>query len=232
MASAQPLEPADVKELVQKATVFQLRETPTIHLVQAYNLINNSSIVKFSDRDTALKRTMDAMEKWREEHPEAEEGDVTSDPPTNVGGQDVDFNELSLSEQLEAVAEDAALATALGSSVQGDGGTTMQESEKPFRIKLPYTGKTRAPKKNSKRAKLLELMLGGQGVLIDELSGTLDGKEFNWPRKDAYEGIRHIHVSLGYGLDQYPDGRIYAHTDEPGKHFDHQQKMPAADTED
>lgn len=223
MSSAQPLELDDVKELVQKATIFQIKETPTIHLLQAYNFVTGRETKKFSGREVGVEQTMDAIEKWREEHPDTEEGDITADPPTDVGGQSVDFNTLTTEEQTEAVAADAAVAL-------GDGGTELVE--RPFRIKLPYTGKVRAPKKNSKRAKLLELMQNGYGVLIDELSGIIEGQEFNWPRKDAYEGIRHIHVSLGYGIDQYPDGRIYAHTDEPGKHFDHEQKMPAADSED
>lgn len=84
--------------------------------------------------------------------------------------------------------------------------------EKGFRIKLPYSGKVRPPKEKTKRAALLEKMLD-KGISLEEVMS-----QFGWAKKDAYEGIRHIHISLGYGIDQYADGRFYAHTELPGHH--------------
>jgi hypothetical protein len=192
----QQLASEDVQEFIAKASLSQVRETPSPHLVQVYNTVSGRPpITKFSTRDVAIDRTFDAIQTYREEHPELEEEEVVTQ----------DF------QTLPASAQETAPVTAA------------EEDEAPprqFRIKLPYTGKTRDTKKNSKRGKLLERMLDGRGILIEELAG----EPWNWQHKDAYEGIRHIHVSLGYGLDQYPDGRIYAHTDEPGQHFPHEQK--------
>jgi hypothetical protein len=88
-----------------------------------------------------------------------------------------------------------------------------EQENRAFRIKLPFNGQVRAPKANSKRAGLLDRMLDGKGITLEEAMS-----DFGWERKDAYEGIRHIHISCGYGIDQYPDGRVYAHTEPPGVH--------------
>lgn len=202
MSSVQPLSLQDVRELVIKSSISQIKETPTVHLVQAYNYATGRETKKFSSREHGIEQTLTAIEAWRDQHPD----DMKEDP-------DVEFNELSPSDQLAELGAMAAETSAQ------DIVETADKIVREFRIKLPYTGKTRAPKKNSKRAKLLERMTDGYGILISELSG----EPWNWAHKDAYEGVRHIHVSLGYGLDQYPDGRIYAHTDEPGKHHAHQQ---------
>ncbi len=70
---------------------------------------------------------------------------------------------------------------------------------------LPFAGKVKEPRENSKRAKVLEMLTRPNGATHEEVM-----KAVGWDRTTAYEGIRLLSKHNGYGLREDDKGRIHA----------------------
>lgn len=177
----------EVKRFIETASEQQVRDVDTPFLLDVYNHLTGKETARFSSRSSGEEQVLKALRSHR-----------------SNGGQQVEAEEDDPPEQTGS-GEPAAPVE-----------PKAEKAPKKFSIKLPFRGQTKSPKAGSKRARLLERMLDGKGVTLEEAMA-----EFQWERKDAYEGIRLIHGALGYGIDSYKQtGRLYAHTDPVGQHKD------------
>lgn len=82
------------------------------------------------------------------------------------------------------------------------GGGGKGRAHKPF--DLPALKEVKEARKESKRAKLVEMLGSREGISVEEAM-----KEFSWDRRTALEGIRLVHDLLGFGLKESAEGRIH-----------------------
>jgi hypothetical protein len=73
---------------------------------------------------------------------------------------------------------------------------------------FPPKAEQKTPTPGKKRAKVLEMLLRPEGATLAEIQAEIT----DWDPRTAYEGVRLIHMQLGYGLRETPDGKVFAYT--------------------
>lgn len=198
-------------------------------LVAVHNELTGLTVKKFADKKSGIARTIKAFQTWNsqqkaagpqpevvtpEEHrsyrPDSNRGKVI-ELASKAGG--AKFGDLKQATKWDDAELKAALARIKGYNgltvvVTGEGDETVVTVSGVLRTRKAFAFeplKEQKPHKpNTKRAKVLEMLLSGATfVQIQEAT--------KWDDRTAYEGIRLIHGYLGYGLVEGPDGVIKAY---------------------
>lgn len=80
-------------------------------------------------------------------------------------------------------------------------GTVSEGKGRAMSFDFPAKDEIKGHRENTKRAKTLEKLL--KGATFEEIKQLND-----WDDRTAYEGIRLLHIKLGYGLSQDPDSGV------------------------
>jgi len=160
-----------------------IQKTTTPELVELYNKITGNQIKKFSDRGTAEKRTWAVVEPTLTQ---------TSVPPVEkqMPKATVAFKvypkvEEPEQEPVEEIQEEYSIVT--------------EEKPQATRRRMNFcfmpSEETREIREGSKRRRAFDMMNTPEGTTFNIIART-----FNWSSQSAYECIRLIHLTAGWGI--------------------------------
>lgn len=210
------------------SSVAEIEAQQGTALVTIYNELTGEKIKKFSDKKTAIGRCVKAYNLWvaqqkqagplpkvvtpdehRSYRPESNRGKVIELASKAGGAKFADLKKATKWDDAELKAAMARIKgyNGLTVSVEGEGDEAVVTISGVLRTRKPFAFeplKEQKPHKpNTKRAKVLEMLLSG-ATFVEIQEAT------KWDDRTAYEGIRLIHGYLGYGLKETPDGKITA----------------------
>ena len=157
-------------------------------LVEAYNNLGPEKPVKrFSDRKAAIRRILSLQGEQVADSIEPTNPDPPTPKPSPSKRVPVEPKSKSQERRLEH--QD-------GKQIRGE---RKPKARKPF--DCPFTGTVKPYREGTKRALVINMLKSG--ATFEEIMGATE-----WNHRTAYDGIKLIHTSVGYGLSESSTGVI------------------------